>query len=140
MGSSRDFSHGEKIRSGKQEKPFHEIILQIGDKDTMGAETEKGLLAAKVLDFEKQERAKEVEKLEVKRAELQSEAERCQKRLSELAPMVKNMERLAAEFSADPEQTLPQTARMETARMETARSYREKKAKPLVEKLVLDNM
>ena len=23
----------EKIRSGKQEKPFHEIILQIGDKD-----------------------------------------------------------------------------------------------------------
>ena len=26
----------EKIRSGKQEKPFHEIILQIGDKDNMG--------------------------------------------------------------------------------------------------------
>ena len=23
----------EKIRSGKQEKPFHELILQIGDKD-----------------------------------------------------------------------------------------------------------
>ena len=40
----------EKIRSGKQEKPFHEIILQIGDKDTMGAETEEGQLAAKVLD------------------------------------------------------------------------------------------
>ena len=40
----------EKIRSGKQEKPFHEIILQIGDKDTMGAETEEGQLAAKMLD------------------------------------------------------------------------------------------
>ena len=40
----------EKIRSGKQEKPFHEIILQIGDKDTMGAKTENGQLAAKVLD------------------------------------------------------------------------------------------
>ena len=40
----------EKIRSGKQEKPFHEIILQIGDKDTMGAETEEGQLAAKILD------------------------------------------------------------------------------------------
>lgn len=40
----------EKIRSGKQEKPFHEIILQIGDKDNMGAKTENGELAAKVLD------------------------------------------------------------------------------------------
>ena len=40
----------EKIRSGKQEKPFHEIILQIGDRETMGAETEEGWLAAKILD------------------------------------------------------------------------------------------
>ena len=40
----------EKIRFGKQEKPFHEIILQIGDKDNMGAKTENGRLAAKVLD------------------------------------------------------------------------------------------
>ena len=39
-----------KIRSGKQEKPFHEIILQIGDKDNMGAKTENGQLAVKVLD------------------------------------------------------------------------------------------
>ena len=45
----------EKIRSGKQEKPFHEIILQIGDKDTMGAETEEGQLAAKILDEYMQE-------------------------------------------------------------------------------------
>lgn len=40
----------EKIRSGKQEKPFHEIILQIGDKDNMGAKTENGQLAGKVLN------------------------------------------------------------------------------------------
>ena len=40
----------EKILSGKQEKPFHEIIVQIGDKDSMGAETENGELAAAVLD------------------------------------------------------------------------------------------
>lgn len=40
----------EKICSGKQEKLFHEIILQIGDKDNMGAKTENGRLAAKVLD------------------------------------------------------------------------------------------
>ena len=39
-----------KILHGKQERPFHEIILQIGDKDNMGAKTENGQLAAKVLD------------------------------------------------------------------------------------------
>jgi DNA repair exonuclease SbcCD ATPase subunit len=39
-----------KILHGKQEKPFHEIIVQIGDKDNMGAKTENGQLAAKVLD------------------------------------------------------------------------------------------
>ena len=40
----------DKICFGKQEKPFHEIILQLGDKDNMGATTENGQLAAKVLD------------------------------------------------------------------------------------------
>ena len=40
----------EKIRSGKQEKPFHEIILQIGNKDDMGAKTTEGQMAAKILD------------------------------------------------------------------------------------------
>ena len=45
----------EKICSGKQEKPFHEIILQIGNKDDMGAKTEDGQLAAKILDEYMQE-------------------------------------------------------------------------------------
>ena len=40
----------EKIRSGKQEKLFHKIIIQIGDKDNMGSETMEGQLAAKILD------------------------------------------------------------------------------------------
>lgn len=40
----------EKIRSGKQEKPFHELILQIGDKDNMSAESENGQLARQILD------------------------------------------------------------------------------------------
>jgi len=40
----------EKIRSGKQEKPFHEIILQIGNCDDMNAKTENGELAKTVLD------------------------------------------------------------------------------------------
>ena len=40
----------EKIRNSKQEKPFHELILQIGDKGNMSAESENGQLARQVLD------------------------------------------------------------------------------------------
>ena len=54
-----------------------------------------------------------------------------EQRLKELAPAVKNMERLAAEFSADPEEVLP-----EPGPLESARAYREKKAKPLWAKIV----
>ena len=126
-----------------------------------------------VLDFQKQERAKEVADLEERKAELLEEnsayetingalcnqltqvneelhsseeelsqsrqeadkakkqADKYQKRIDELAPKVKNMERLAAEFSANPEELLP-----EAVIVETGKAYREKKAKPLVEKIV----
>ena len=40
----------EKIRNSKQEKPFHELILQIGDKESMSAESENGELAKQILD------------------------------------------------------------------------------------------
>lgn len=40
----------EKIRSSKREKPFHELILQIGDKENMSAESDNGQLARQVLD------------------------------------------------------------------------------------------
>ena len=40
----------EKIRSSKQEKPFHEIILQVGGKGNMNADTENGELAKQMLD------------------------------------------------------------------------------------------
>ena len=253
----------EKIDASKQEKTFHEIILQVGNKDDMNATTENGRLAAKVLDeymrdfrqrnptlrvfsaylhmdeatphlhidfvpfttgskrgletrvslkqalaalgfkggtrsdtewnqwvasekrqlaavmerhgieweqkgthekhlsvldFEKKERTKEVEALEARKADLQEEnaafeeinenlheqlqqiddeihslqddlkqsqqeadkakkqADKYQKRMNELAPMVKNMERLAAEFSANPEESLPEVAVMESAK------------------------
>ena len=126
-----------------------------------------------VLDFQKQERAKEVADLEERKAELLEEnsafeaingalcdqltqvneeldsseeelsqsrqeadkakkqADKYQKRIDELAPKVKNMERLAAEFSANPEELLP-----EAIIVETGKAYREKKAKPFVEKIV----
>ena len=269
----------EKIRSGKQEKLFREVIIQIGDKDNMGSETVEGQLAAKVLDeymkgfqernptlrvfaahlhldeatphlhidfipyvtgskrgldtrvslkqalsvlgfkggtrmetelnqwvaaekeqlasimlehgieweqkgthekhlslldFEKQERAKEVAALEEQKADLEEhnatmqevnekwldhlknieqdissaqeslkeadkKAERAkknkaqyEKKLMEIAPMVKEMERFAEKYSADPEEVLP-----EAGTLETGKTYREKKAKPLIKKIVV---
>lgn len=268
----------DKICFGKQEKPFHEIILQIGDKDNMGATTENGQLAAKildeymrdfqrrnptlrvfsaylhmdeatphlhidfvpytteskrgldtrvslkqalsalgfkggtrsetelnqwvlhekkqlaeimlehgieweqkgthekhlsVLDFKKKERAKEVTELEVKKESLEEhnaailetsekwldelenleqeihsaqesrkeadkqaedakkEVARYEKKLAEIAPMVKDMERFAVKYSNDPEEVLP-----EAGTLESGKTYREKKAKPLIGKII----
>ena len=268
----------DKICFGKQEKPFHEIILQIGDKDNMGATTENGQLAAKVLDeymrdfqrrnptlrvfsaylhmdeatphlhidfvpyttgskrgldtrvslkqalsalgfkggtrsetelnqwvqhekkqlaeimlergieweqkgthekhlsvldFKKKERAKEVAELEAKKESLEEHnvailetsekwlgelenleqeihsaqeireeadkkvevakkgAARYEKKLAEIAPMVKDMERFAVKYSYDPEEVLP-----EAGTLESGKSYREKKAKPLIGKII----
>ncbi len=226
----------EKIRSSKQEKPFHEIILQVGNKDDMSAEGEDGQLAAavldeymrgfqernpqlrvfsahlhmdeatphlhidfvpfttgskrgldtrvslkqalaaqgfkggtrgdtewsqwvrsekeqlaavmerhgiewedkgthdkhlSVLDFKKEQRAKEIAELEAVKAKKQGQVEQQEQRLKELAPAVRNMEQLAAQFSDDPERILP-----EPGPLESAKSYREKKAKPLWEKIV----
>ena len=226
----------EKIRSGKQEKPFHEIILQVGNRDDMSADSEEGQLAAavldeymkgfqernpqlrvfsahlhmdeatphlhidfvpfttgskrgldtrvslkqalaaqgfkggtrgdtewsqwvrsekeqlslvmerngiewedkgthdkhlSVLDYKKEQRAKEIAVLETAKAEKESQVESQERRLKELAPAVQNMERLAADFSADPDEILP-----EPGTLETGRAYREKKAKPLLAQIV----
>lgn len=40
----------EKIRTGKQEKLFHEVIFQIGNKDDMNVQSENGELAKNILD------------------------------------------------------------------------------------------
>ena len=126
-----------------------------------------------LLDFEKQERAKEVAALEEQKADLEEhnatmqevnekwldhlknieqdissareswkeadkKAEQAkknvaqyEKKLTEIAPMVKEMERFAEKYSADPEEVLP-----EAGTLETGKSYREKKAKPLIEKIM----
>lgn len=40
----------EKIRTGRQEKLFHEVIFQIGNKDDMNVQSENGELAKNILD------------------------------------------------------------------------------------------
>lgn len=84
-----------------------------------------------VLDYKKEQRVKEIAVLETVKAEKESQVESQERRLKELAPAVKNMERLAADFSADPEEILP-----EAGTMESAKAYREKKAKPLLAQIV----
>ena len=126
-----------------------------------------------LLDFEKQERAKEVAALEKQKTELEEHnanmqevnekwldqleniereissahenreeadkradqakkrASQYEKKLTEIAPMVKDMERFAEKYSADPDEVLP-----EAGTLETGKSYREKKAKPLIKKIV----
>ena len=69
-----------------------------------------------VLNFKKEQRAKEVAELE--------------ERIVQLTPEVKDLERLSEQLSQDPENILP-----EAAPLESAKSYREKKAKPLFEKM-----
>ena len=69
-----------------------------------------------VLNFKKEQRAREVAELE--------------HRLEQLTPEVENAEYLAEEYSKSPEEILP-----EAAPFETAKSYREKKAKPIIEKM-----
>ena len=84
-----------------------------------------------VLNFKKEQRAKEIAELESAKGKIQCHVEQQEKRLAELAPAVRNMEQLAKEFSSDPEQLLP-----EAGTLESAKTYREKKAKPLLAQIV----
>lgn len=59
------------------------------------------------------------------------EAARYEKKLAEIAPMVKDMERFAVKYSYDPEEVLP-----EAGTLESGKSYREKKEKPLIGKII----
>lgn len=72
-----------------------------------------------------------VEKSKKEAESTRKQADKYQKRMQELAPMVKDMEHMAAKFSDNPEQVLP-----EAGSIESGKSYREKKAKPLMEKIV----
>ena len=112
-----------------------------------------------MLDFKKQERSKEVAALEAAKQECQTDLtemqeqletaqtaveaaeQRVQKaeltyqkqsqKLNKLAPIMEGLENLSAQYSQRPEEWVP-----EAATFETAKSYREKKAMPLIQKLV----
>ena len=80
--------------------------------------------AAMLAQVEAEQKSKEAEVAEKKAARAKAE-------LDDMAPLLRGMEKLAADFSDDPERTLP-----EAGPLESAKSYREKKAKPFGEKIV----
>ena len=73
----------------------------------------------------------EVDRRNREAAAAEKKAAQAKAKLNDVAPMLKGMEKLAEEFSSDPEQVLP-----EAGPLESARAYREKKAKPLWAKIV----
>ena len=83
------------------------------------------------LQTEKSEVQAEIGQLQKDKAKAEQSAKEAQTELRLLAPKLKSMEKLAAEYSSDPEDLLPLPDRMESAK-----SYREKKSKPLLEKIV----
>ena len=73
----------------------------------------------------------EADKKNKEAAAAEKKAAQARAKLDDVAPLLKGMEKLAADFSEDPERTLP-----EAGPLESAKSYREKKVKPLWEKIV----
>ena len=67
----------------------------------------------------------EVDRRNREAAAAEKKAAQAKAKLNDVAPMLKGMEKLAEEFSSDPEQVLP-----EAGPLESARAYREKRPSP----------
>lgn len=125
-GSRGDTEWNQWVRS---EKDQLSLVMQRHGIEWEKKDTHEKHLS--VLDYKKEQRAKEIAALEATKTAKEGEVAEQEQRLKELAPAAKNMERLAADFSADPEEILP-----EPGTLETGRAYREKKAKPLLAQIV----
>ena len=86
----------------------------------------------RLADYEAKETAMlmEIDSLTEKKEDAQEQAEVAARRMNELAPKLKNIEAYAREYSDDADRVLP-----EAGTLESAKSYREKKVKPLFQKL-----
>lgn len=75
--------------------------------------------------------SKQIDSLEKERTKAEHDTKKYKKRLQEIAPMVDKVQNYAIEYSENIDRVLP-----EAGSFETGKSYREKKAKPLLKKLV----
>nr|MBR4280876.1 plasmid recombination protein [Clostridia bacterium] len=73
----------------------------------------------------------EIAQLDADKAQAEKDVRKAEARLERLAPQVEKLEELVRRYPDDPDKVLP-----EAGAFESARSYREKKAMPLVKKLL----
>ncbi len=73
----------------------------------------------------------EVAQLDADKAQVEKDIRKAEAKLEHLAPQVEKLEELVRRYPDDPDKVLP-----EAGAFESARSYREKKAMPLVKKLL----
>lgn len=91
-----------------------------------------------VLDYKKQERAKEVVALENRIDALQARTNSAetalsekQEQLNDMVPILKNTEKFIQKYGNDPERLLP-----EAGMLESGKAFREKKALPIIQKIM----
>jgi len=124
---------------------FFQYMRAAGYTDVQRGERGSSEEHLTVTQFKTEREQKRLAQLQVVTAQAQAETDRkskeaqaaerkaaqAQAKLDAVAPVLKNMEKLAEKFSGDPERVLP-----EAGPLELARTYREKKAIPLWEKIV----
>lgn len=118
----------EKIRQGKQEKLFHEVIFQIGNREDMAVGTTEGDLAVRVLDvynFKKKERKKEVQELEQEKENLTVENEGLTSQIAEARADIKLLEEEKIQFQKDKEiaEKRAEKAETELKKLEDRREF-----------------
>ena len=100
----------------------------------------KAQVEAEVVQAEQElsRRTEKIHQMEASRESAEAEAEKARRQaqkyrqeLKEFGPAIRNMEKLAQDFSDDPDALLP-----EAGTLETAKAYREKKAMPLLARIV----
>lgn len=111
-----------------EKEQLAEVMLNHGIKWEQKGTHEKHL---SVLDFEKKQRAEEVEQLNAEIESAKTDLKAVEKQLNQTVPKLKNAEKLARDFPDDIEKLLP-----EAGALESAKSYREKKAMPVLDKAV----
>ena len=111
-----------------EKEALAEVMLNYGIEWEQKGTHEKHL---SVLDFEKKQRAGEIEQLNAEIESAKNDLRTVEKQLNQTVPKLKGAERLAADFPDDVDKILP-----EAGALESAKTYREKKAKPVLDKAV----
>ena len=135
LGTQKDHLSVLDYKREERAKEVEELQDVVRHKTVQLGEIEDSLhdKALEVMELEDKldNTSQQIEKLEKERKEAVRNADKYKKQLQEIAPMVNKVQNYAVEYSEDIERVLP-----EAGALETGRGYRDKKAKPLLKKLV----